>query len=282
MMDLHPEDLPIAREQLQPGEIPNSEGDDRLPFVGCLPSPFGDPFDDDPTAMAQPTPETIADWLRLFIEPGQVTELRALHVPQRYGRPVTMAGFYDGAHLLEMAEEALRLTETARGVYFVLNPLVPDIRARCQYRTQPAESGSLAADQHVIRRRWLPVDVDPVRLAGISATDAEKAEARKLIQALCQHLRALEWPEPVAADSGNGYHALYPIDLATTDSGTVERCLAALADRFDTSTAKVDRSLFNPARIIKCPGTIAKKGDATADRPHRRSGIIHNAGAQSA
>src|SRR5262249_31837157 len=39
-------------------------------------------------------PEQVAAWLRLFFEPGQVTELRALGVERRGGWTQTEAGFY--------------------------------------------------------------------------------------------------------------------------------------------------------------------------------------------
>jgi hypothetical protein len=76
------------------------------------------------------------------------------------------------------------------------------------------------------------------------------------------------------ADSGNGYHLLYRVDLPADDGGLVERILAALGERFDTPHAKIDRTVFNPARICKLPGTLARKGDSTADRPHRRAKLL--------
>ncbi len=36
----------------------------------------------------------------------------------------------------------------------------------------------------------------------------------------------------------------------------------------------MDKGVHNPARIAKVPGTLARKGDATPDRPHRRGGIL--------
>jgi hypothetical protein len=32
---------------------------------------------------------------------------------------------------------------------------------------------------------------------------------------------------------------------------------------------KIDQSVHNPARLCKVPGTWARKGDNTTDRPHR-------------
>jgi P4 family phage/plasmid primase-like protien len=87
-------------------------------------------------------------------------------------------------------------------------------------------------------------------------------------------LDAAGWPEPVVADSGNGWHLLYKIDLPADDGGLVERILKALAKRFDTDAVTVDTSVFNPSRITKLYGTVSKKGDHTPNRPWRRSKIV--------
>jgi hypothetical protein len=75
-------------------------------------------------------------------------------------------------------------------------------------------------------------------------------------------------------DSGNGYYLLYRIDLPADDGGLVKRVLLALAQRFDTDAVKIDPAVFNPARICKVPGTWARKGDNTPERPHRESRLL--------
>ena len=95
-----------------------------------------------------------------------------------------------------------------------------------------------------------------------------------MILAVRDHLANAGWPEPVLATSGNGFHLLYRVDLPAADGGVVERVLKALAVRFNTDTARVDTKVANPARICKVPGTVARKGDATPARPHRRSRLL--------
>jgi hypothetical protein len=234
-------------------------------------------FRDNSARESKITAESIANWLRLFIAPGQVTELRALRVSMsEHRRPHTRAGFFAGDEtgLMVMAKRALDVSRHAKGVYFVMNPLQPEIRARSADQLKVAESGDLAGDQHVVRRRWLLIDIDPVRLSGISATDQEKVAAFDVVHAVRRHLDGLRWPAPILADSGNGYHLFYRIDLPTDDGGVVARCLKALANRFETERAKVDTTVHNPARIVKVPGTWARKGDSTPDRPHRRGSIL--------
>lgn len=217
----------------------------------------------------------IAQWLRLFIEPGQVTELRAIEVAQRYGRPQTIAGFFDHDHLADMAREALRLSPAAVGVYFVPNPVKPDLLARCANRVATAKESQLTQDRHIVRRRWFLVDADPVREDGISATDAEKFAAWEAIQNVREFLAAqILVRRQVLADSGNGYHLLCAVDLATDDGEMVRHLLSLLGDHFDTPRVKIDRKVFNAARIVKLYGTASRKGDHTEHRPHRTSKVI--------
>ena len=160
------------------------------------------------------------------------------------------------------------------GGYATLNPLNPDLLARRANRIAWANEGELAKDKDVLARRWVLVDADPVRDPLVSATDAEKAEARAVILDVREHLVGRGWPVPVFADSGNGYHLLYRVDLPAEDGGEVRKLLNALADKFDTPRVKIDRSVFNPARICKLPGTLARKGDHAPARPHRRATVL--------
>src|SRR5262249_53731827 len=184
-------------------------------------------------------------------------------------RAHTEAGHYDSVHLVEMAQAAIDVTGRAKGTYFTLNPINPDVLARRCNRIAWAAEGELSKDKDVLRRRWLLVDADPVRDPLISATDTEKAAACDTIKAVREYLRDKAWPEPILADSRNGYHFLCRVVLPADDGGLVERILRALAARFNSEHVKIDEKVFNPARICKLPGTLARKGDATPGRPHR-------------
>jgi hypothetical protein len=235
--------------------------------------------------MADDTPQARADlrkfvidattkWLRVLIAEDQVTELRALNVRRQGQRTHTEAGFFDFEHLPRMAELAVDLSAYAKGVYFTLNPLKPDILARRANRVDWAGDGELAKDADVIARRWLLIDADPVRDPLISSTDAEKAVAHETVRAIRSDLAARGWPDPVLSDSGNGYHLLYRIDLPADDGGIVQRILQVLAARYDTPAVHIDQKVFNPGRICKLPGTMARKGDSIPSRPHRRSKLL--------
>jgi hypothetical protein len=192
---------------------------------------------------------------------------------QRQGdyRPGTLFGYFDNAEALAAAVATIT---TAKGIYIIPNAVNRDLLARCCNRIKPAGKGDTTQDSDIIRRRWLLIDADPVRPAGISSTDAEHAAALGRIQDIVAYLTAGGWPTPIVADSGNGAHALYRIDLAADDGGMVQRILQALAARFDDAAVKVDTSVYNPARIWKLYGTTAAKGDDVPGRPWRMARII--------
>ena len=174
-----------------------------------------------------------------------------------------------------MAAAAAELEPRASGVYLVANPVSPDRLAARPNATARAGTGDTTQAAHVVGRGTLLVDLDPVRPGGVSATEAEKGLAGRLAGRVWKHLGRLGWPAPLVADSGNGVHLIYRVDLPADDGGLVRRVLQALAARFDTDGCEIDRAVHDPARLVKIPGTLARKGVATADRPHRRSRLLH-------
>ena len=217
-------------------------------------------------------PDEITRAYRLIVGDGNVTELRALEAQRREDyRPCTLYGYFNNAEALAAAVGTIH---TAKGVYIVPNLVNPDLLARACNRIKQAGKGDATQDSNIIRRRWLLIDADPVRPTGISSSDDEHAAALQRIQDIVAHLTAAGWPEPITADSGNGGHALYRIDLQPDDDKLVERCLQALAARFDDAAATVDTSVDSPANIWKLYGTTACKGDDVPGRPWRMARII--------
>ena len=109
----------------------------------------------------------------------------------------------------------------------------------------------------IIRRRWLPIDIDPVRISGVSSSDSEHESALSLARTIRSWLTDNGWPDPVIADSGNGAHLLYAIDLPNDDASRdlVRSFLELLDCRFSTSACRVDTANFNAGRIWKVYGT---------------------------
>jgi hypothetical protein len=184
-----------------------------------------------------------------------------------------VSGYFDFDHLEDLARHAMEWTGKAEGCYVTINPVKPDLLARASNRVikKPRHT---TTDADIVRRVGIVFDADPQRSAGISATDEEKALARERIARLVSHLAALGWPDPVLADSGNGFHAYYKIDLPADDGGLVERVLKAAAARFSDGLVEIDVKVANPSRIIKLYGTKSRKGDSTPDRPHRWTRVL--------
>ncbi len=225
-------------------------------------------------AAIRPDPAEIRRALDLLLQPGQVTELRALEVTTpEYRRPHTVSGYFDDPDAL--ASAAMKIAPYAKGIYVTPNPVNPALLARSANRIRPlTERDASTSDADIVARRWLPIDADPRRPSGISATDAEHAAALARVRQIRDALAAEGWPAPILADSGNGGHLLYAIDLPPDDGGQVRRALEALAFRFDDDLVGIDQKVFNPARIWKLYGTPARKGDSTPDRPHRLARIL--------
>lgn len=217
--------------------------------------------------------EEILRTLSLLIHPGGVTELRVLKATLNRGRGTGVAsGYFDS---FDKLADAVGQIVSAKGIYIVPNRVDPDLLARRSNRLElNSKDDPTTSDSNIQRRCWLLIDLDPARPSGISSTDAEHDLARVRAEVVREHLRELGWPEPILADSGNGWHLLYRIDLPPDDGGIVKSCLAALATRFDDAAVKVDTSVHNSARIWKLYGTLACKGDPTVERPHRLSRLV--------
>ena len=214
------------------------------------------------------SPEQVLAYMSEVLLPEQLVELRALNVPTNMG-PRTFSGFFTDHE--KFATAAANLSNAgASGVYFTLNPLKKTVSSAPRNVVTPASRGSLAKDIDVVRPQWLLLDIDPERPAKGASTDDEKSVAGQVAFALLSFLGKQGWPEPLLADSGNGYHLLYPLEASKkVDPGVIKRVLKALAFMFDTPEAKIDQKVYNPSRICKIYGTISRKGTGKGDRPHR-------------
>jgi hypothetical protein len=232
--------------------------------------------DTTPSASAPPqhNRDEIIRSLRTLYRPGDVVELR---IPSR-GRQ----GLFTGPAAI--ANAVLRVRNAA-GIYTTVNPItrdVPgftvenDLRRLPKKEDQKADERLAIEDLDIASRRWLPIDIDPQRPTRSNSTDAEHQAAHDLAKKIREHLSGEGWPAPIYADSGNGAHLLYRIDLPNdAESATlVQRCLTALAQRFSTPACEVDRTVYNASRIFKLYGTVAAKAEHTPERPQRLAHII--------
>lgn len=209
--------------------------------------------------------------LRVLTVPGGVVELRALSDDGIH------SGYFNDPGLLATAAESLDLP-SVQGLYVTLNEVPPALLARRANRVKMrlSRSDATTADPDILRRRWFPVDIDPVRPSGVSSTDAEHERAIGKATALAGWLESHGFPEPVAGDSGNGAHLLYRIELPNDAESRdlVQQCLSVLSTLFSDPDCTIDPAVYNAARIWKLYGTVSRKGDGTPERPHRRSSIL--------
>lgn len=211
--------------------------------------------------------------LQVFIAPEQVTQLVAFRVEQP-GRntPIDYAGFFDFDHLDHMAREAAEFSGRGKGIHFTLNPLSPEVLNRCPNRVQPVRKGILACDRDILRRSWLMIDLDPIRPTGLSATDEEKLRALDVGNRASAFLSSYGFPHPIRADSGNGYHLYYRVDLPGDDNRPHE-VLRILKREFDSDAVRIDTSVASASQLTKLFGTLSAKGAPTVERPHRYSSL---------
>ncbi len=217
--------------------------------------------------------KSIKDAIGLFFQPGEVFELR---IPKA-GRMGTVSGYFNDPEAF--AEAAAHYNGKAPGIYFSLNPVNPALQARASNRVNERATHT-TGDADILCRSWLPIDIDPLRPAGISSTEEEHELALERARAIREQLRKRGWPEPILASSGNGAHLLYRVDLPNDGRSQelIKKVLDALDFHFSDDRVLVDTGVHNAARIWKVYGSLSCKGDNLPERPHRQARILGGPG----
>ncbi len=229
-------------------------------------------------------------------EAGGVTEVR-IFPPDRYmiinGRReyvgATVSGYYDDYAKLV---DDIAPFDGKTNIYTTINPVIPDLLARAYNRLRYSVETTTSNDD-ILCDLWFPIDCDPIRPEGISATEAELQAAIIKRDETTEFLSP--WAQSLLGMSGNGGHGLirlpgYPNNKSIRDKK--ERLTKYLHDRFtdwelddlgnfvlDEKGRKilhekgvsVDNTVFNISRIWKLYGTLAVKGENIQSRPHRRA-----------
>ncbi len=161
--------------------------------------------------------------------------------------------------------KALELNRQGFNVYTVMNPIRPDFNGP-----------GAAKDVDIRHRDLLLIDIDRVGDTSCPANQAELDAAKELALEIRDYLADRDWPKPIVLMSANGYHLYYILDEIANDSDSaslVRQFLKNLANRFNNTGVGVDTSVHNASRITKVPGTIARKGIETHDRPYRMAEV---------
>ena len=232
------------------------------------------------------------DCWNMFFNPGEVVEIRFLKArgtlpfTTESVRSTTLTGYFDNHQDFCKHVEAAFESLIYDGCYFSLQVIDRRLLARAFNRLKIATVTT--SDKNTLFYRWLPLDFDPVRPADISSSDKELKNALDLRDTVANWMtQSLGFSLPIRAMSGNGGHLLFRLpDLPVSPESIsfIKNTLAGLATRFDTDTVKIDRSVYNPSRIWKLYGSIARKGDhlpagpTRESRPHRASHIEYAGG----
>jgi len=217
--------------------------------------------------MSSQSIETKKIWRIKAIGRNSIIELRAIDSSGKLISKLFKGKNFNSTDELKLAfeDEALRLNAIGYNIYYVMNPISEDF-----------VSGS-AKDKDIEYRDLLLVDIDKVGHKGESSTDAELEAARLLSVEIAKYLKEEDWGEPIQMMSGNGYHLYYVLNQLPNDDvnkALVERTLHELANKFNNGIVAVDTVVYNASRITKVPGTIARKGPNTAQRPHRMAVVL--------
>lgn len=194
-------------------------------------------------------------------------------------RQGTISGYYSADQFEKLARDISPWDGKGDGIYITLNPVLPDLLARCCSQLKPY-ARQTTSDAEITSRRWLFIDADPMRPKGIPATEEEHHLALARAKAVRDYLvNERGWSEPIEADSGNGGHLLFAIDLPNDEDSRdlVRGVIQALRSLFNDEKVEIDDKTFNAARICKLYGTIAAKGDSVPSlgREHRTAHLLH-------
>lgn len=212
----------------------------------------------------------IREALEILVKKGDVHELRILKAEHQG----VVSGYFND--LDKMAASADKYNKMAEGIYLTLNPCLPSLLARANNRTI-THARNTTKESEILKRRWLPIDIDPIRPVGISSTNEEHQMAIDKAYEIHAGLKGMGLSEGLIADSGNGAHILIRIDLPNIPEakGIIERTQKTIAHRFN-NTKGVDVQMFADSnRIFKLYGTWACKGDSIPERPHRISKLLY-------
>jgi hypothetical protein len=97
--------------------------------------------------------------LTTLFEPEAVVELRVLETERG-----VVSGYFN--NLEKLVESVAMWSGEGSGVYVTLNVVNPELLARAANRTKEFAKKT-TSDSEILRRRWLPIDLDPKRPAGI-------------------------------------------------------------------------------------------------------------------
>lgn len=206
--------------------------------------------------------------LSILREEGEVSVLQITGTKKG-----NLVGYFDDL------DKLMYITDDYNGtsnMFVSLNPVTPDLLARAKNRTLPRVKQPII-ETDILKRSWLPININPVRLDGISATEEEHNHAINIARKIVKEMKEEGWPDAVIADSGNGAHILYYLDLLNDEESKklIKDVLKVFSLNYSDDIIKVDTETFKAEIMWRFYGTVTIKGDETNDRIHRRSKVLY-------
>lgn len=224
----------------------------------------------------------------------EVFELRVLNVGGR-----TYSGFFNSIDAANVAIEAFEDRYKPPAIYCSLNPIDATKRLATNRISICNSRGDQSINSDATRRKWLFIDVDPIRITKTNASDQQVLAAISKSMQIRNDLIAEGWPTPLCGMSGNGAYLLWRTDepnlpesdflfrnvvyamaeMYTPNAKQVKNLIDQYvqlgsfddAENAESEETDIDKSIHNAARICKVLGTQSRKGPPTELRPQRQS-----------
>lgn len=218
--------------------------------------------------------QQIRSWWKVFKGEGRLVEIRLLGAS-------TYSGYFKDVDTLITALRPYLDYNNERyygslQAYYTLNDIDEDLYGREQHDKFVKKPKATTTDGNVVRRRFVMLDFDACRVAGVSASDSEFEKAHLKAVEVYRYLISQGFKEPIITTSGNGWHAYLTCDMPNDDEHNelVKRFLQSLGKMFSDECVEIDEKVYNPARVDKMIGSWAKKGSDTKERKWRLAKIV--------
>jgi len=225
----------------------------------------------------KPYADEIRATIQTLTDPDDIVEFRFFGVsddPQQQQQGKTYGGWIVARDIDKFLPKITALASISRGVSFSPQVLSSSVATRQPLGIFSARQGvELTGKKDIVRYRWLIIDIDPVRAKGHEGEMATYEE-RKAAAGLYEQLIDTIQDEPVlVVSSGNGFHLYYEMPAETTVI-EAEAMLIVFAAKFNNHATKIDCMSMN-LPMLRLPGTWAKKGEDTEERPWRIARIMN-------
>ena len=219
--------------------------------------------------------QQIRQWWSIFKSPNRLAEIRLISSGGK-----NYSGYFKDVNTLITQIRPYLLPENERYygkllAYCIFNDIDEALYGREQ-RDKFVKGQKATADTNMVRRNFVLIDLDPERVAGISANDEEFEKAHLKAVDVYKYLIEQGFEEPIIAISGNGYHIYLACDMPVDEQHhtLVNTFLKSLGAMFSDKNVGVDQSVGNVSNLTKMMGSWAKKGSDGEDRKWRLARFV--------